>query len=152
MADRNPSKRVTFMYSSILIALDLDEPSSWAKAVPTGLDLARLYNAEIAFVYVVPDLVLNLHAQWSGLSVRRILDDARLRLAKLADELAAGTTVAKHVTSGSVYAGILEAGEQIGTDLIILSSHRPGMKDYLLGANAARVVRHACCSVMVVRD
>jgi nucleotide-binding universal stress UspA family protein len=36
-------------------------------------------------------------------------------------------------------------------DLIVVGSHRPAMKDYLLGTNAARVVRHAHCSVLVVR-
>ena len=37
-------------------------------------------------------------------------------------------------------------------DLIIMASHRPELQDYLLGPNAARVVRHANCSVLVVRD
>jgi nucleotide-binding universal stress UspA family protein len=36
--------------------------------------------------------------------------------------------------------------------VIVLASHRPELKDYLLGPNAARVVRHAKCSVLVVRD
>jgi len=33
----------------------------------------------------------------------------------------------------------------------VLASHRPDLKDYLLGPNAARVVRHADRSVFVVR-
>jgi len=140
------------MYSSILVGIDLDEPSSWEKAVPTALALGRCFNAKIAFVYVVPEMVLTLNAQWSSISVRRILDDAHTRLMKLADELVDGLAVTKHVASGSVYAGILEVAEQIEADLIVLSSHRPEMKDYLIGANASRVVRHAKCSVMVIRD
>ncbi|MDH3475684.1 MAG: universal stress protein [Rhodospirillales bacterium] len=36
-------------------------------------------------------------------------------------------------------------------DLIITGSHKPNVSDYLLGSNAARVVRHASCSVFVVR-
>jgi nucleotide-binding universal stress UspA family protein len=35
--------------------------------------------------------------------------------------------------------------------MIVMASHRPEMSDYLLGANAARVVRHAKISVLVVR-
>ena len=42
------------------------------------------------------------------------------------------------------------AGE-IGVDLIAMASHRPALKDYLIGPNAARVVRHADVSVLVVR-
>lgn len=33
-----------------------------------------------------------------------------------------------------------------------MAAHRPALKDYLLGPNAARVVRHSNCSVLVVRD
>jgi nucleotide-binding universal stress UspA family protein len=36
-------------------------------------------------------------------------------------------------------------------DLIVMASHRPGIEDYFLGATAARVVRHAQCSVHVLR-
>ena len=140
------------MYSSILVPVDLDEPSSWEKAVPAALALGRCFNAKIAFVYVVPESLLALEAQWSSLSLRQIFDRNHTRLMKLADDWAEGVEAEKHVTSGSIYRGILEIAEQTGVDLIVLSSHRPQMKDYLLGANASRVVRHARCSVMVVRD
>ena len=36
-------------------------------------------------------------------------------------------------------------------DLIVVGSHRPVMSDYLLGSNAKTIVRHAQCSVLVVR-
>lgn len=140
------------MYTSILIAVDLDEPSSWIKSVPAALALSRCFNAKVALVYVVPEATLVLQAQWSVPAVRHILDTARTRLGKFADECVKGTEVDKYVASGSVYGGILEAAEHFGSDLIILASHRPEMKDYLIGANASRVVRHARCSVMVVRE
>lgn len=140
------------MYSSILVAVDLDEPTSWEKAIPSALALSRCFAANVAIVYVVPGSVLSLQAQWSDLGVRHILDTARTRLAKLAGECAKGAEVESYVTSGSVYGGVLEAAEQCSADLIVLASHRPEMKDYLIGANASRVVRHARCSVMVVRD
>jgi nucleotide-binding universal stress UspA family protein len=41
--------------------------------------------------------------------------------------------------------------EEKGADLIIIASHRPGLKDYFLGSTAAKVVRHAKCSVLVIR-
>ncbi len=37
------------------------------------------------------------------------------------------------------------------TFCIIVASHKPNVGDYLLGTTAARVVRHATCSVFVVR-
>ncbi len=56
------------------------------------------------------------------------------------------------VGEGTVYEVILKIAGDINADLIVMGSHRPELKDYLLGPNAARVVRHANCSVMVVRD
>ena len=57
------------------------------------------------------------------------------------------------VTHGaSIYAEILAVAEEAEADLIVVGSHRPAMKDYLLGTNAARVVRHARCSVLVARE
>lgn len=38
-----------------------------------------------------------------------------------------------------------------GVDCIVIASHKPEFVDYLLGSTAARVVRHAPCSVHVMR-
>ena len=46
---------------------------------------------------------------------------------------------------------ILAAAKEYAADLIIMGSHRPELQDYLLGPNAARVVRHSAKSVLVVR-
>jgi nucleotide-binding universal stress UspA family protein len=57
------------------------------------------------------------------------------------------------VTHGtSIYAEILAVAEEAEADLVVVGSDRPAMKGYLLGTNAARVVRHARCSVLVARD
>ncbi len=140
------------MYSRILTAVDLDEPSSWQKPIATALALADCFKAKVALAYVVPDTVLMLQAQWSVSSVRAIMEDARIKLMKVARDHTVDRDVEEIVRSGSVYVGLIEAGESFEADLIVLSSHRPEMKDYLLGANASRVVRHAKCSVMVVRN
>ena len=47
---------------------------------------------------------------------------------------------------------IVKAAQQTNCDLIVMASHRPELSDFLLGPNAARVVRHAACSVMIIRD
>lgn len=58
----------------------------------------------------------------------------------------------QHITAhGSIYEEILAAADNGKVDLIVIGSHRPALKDYLLGPNAARVVRHARQSVLVVR-
>ena len=41
--------------------------------------------------------------------------------------------------------------EKIGADCIIVASHKPEFSDYFIGSTAARVVRHAPCTVLVMR-
>jgi nucleotide-binding universal stress UspA family protein len=140
------------MYKTILVPIDLDEPTSWAKSIPTAVELRRCFDASLTLVTVIPDMRLVLEAQWSPIAFEELLDVARARLSTLADSVEDGGTIGREVEAGNVYSGILSAAERINADLIVLGSHRPAMKDYLLGTNASRVVRHARCSVMVVRD
>lgn len=140
------------MYRNILVPVDLDEPSSWAKSLPTALALRDRFEASVALVTVIPDLALALRAQWSEIAYREMVEHTRLRLLRLADEAGGSEPIECHVDTGSIHAGILAVGARISADLIVLASHRPAMRDYLLGANASHVVRHAPCSVFVVRD
>lgn len=55
------------------------------------------------------------------------------------------------VRNGSSYRNIIESARENEADLILINSHRPGLQDYLLGSTAAKVVRHAPCSVLVDR-
>lgn len=53
---------------------------------------------------------------------------------------------------GEPAASIVREAERVGATLIIMGSHgRTGMARALLGSIAERVVRHAHCSVLVVR-
>ncbi len=55
------------------------------------------------------------------------------------------------VQTGHSYNTILKIADQIKAELIIIGSHHPGVSDYFLGSTAAKVVRHAKCSVYVIR-
>jgi nucleotide-binding universal stress UspA family protein len=52
---------------------------------------------------------------------------------------------------GSISGRILEAIEEMEIDLVVMASHNPRITDYVIGSNAAHVVLHAPCSVLVVR-
>lgn len=56
-----------------------------------------------------------------------------------------------HVGTGKPGVEIPQFADDHSCSLIIVGSHRPGIRDYFLGSTAARVVRRAACSVMVVR-
>lgn len=55
------------------------------------------------------------------------------------------------VLSGKPGVTISNMAEDVGAELIVMRSHRPGVEDYFLGSTASRVVRRAPCAVMVLR-
>jgi nucleotide-binding universal stress UspA family protein len=55
------------------------------------------------------------------------------------------------VRQGSIHQEILEEAKEMNADLIVMSSHRAGVRTYFLGSQAGHVVRYATCSVLVVR-
>ena len=79
--------------------------------------------------------------------------EAETQLASIAAKLPMpAERVSTAVRVGGVYPEILAEANAWGADLIVIGSHRPAMSTYLLGSNAKTVVRHAKCSVLVVRD
>jgi nucleotide-binding universal stress UspA family protein len=57
------------------------------------------------------------------------------------------------VRRGPAYSQIVAAARDLNADLIILATHGyTGLKHVLLGSTAERVVRHAPCPVLTVRD
>jgi nucleotide-binding universal stress UspA family protein len=78
---------------------------------------------------------------------------AKAKLDALADTLTeAGLRTKTLVASGNTYVETLAAADKLKADLIVIGAGRDELKDFLLGPSAARVVRHADCSVLVVRS
>ncbi|MDH5749132.1 MAG: universal stress protein [Rhodospirillales bacterium] len=142
------------MYKNILLAVDLNEESSWAKALPTTVEYCKAFKSELHLMTVVPDFGMNVVRSFFP---DDFADQAVAETRKALDSLAGksipdGIPVSTFVGYGSIYEEILSAAKKMNADLIIMASHGPHAKDYLLGPNAARVVRHADCSVLVVRN
>lgn len=142
------------VYTNILLPIDLGEKSSWRKALPEAVELARLYKADLHVVAVVPQIGSALVGSFfpKDYEKRAIAEASGLLEALLKREVPDDMTAKGHIAHGVIYEEILHAAEKLNVDLIVLASHRPQLKDYLLGPNAARVVRHAKQSVMVVRE
>lgn len=141
------------MYKTILFAVDLNEKSSWAKALPTALELAGAFGAKLHVITVVPDFGMSIVGSFFPEGhEKRVLAETGTALRAFVDaNVPDGGAVVCDVGHGTVYEEVLAAAGRIAADLIVLAAHRPAQKDYLLGPNAARIARHAKCSVMVVR-
>lgn len=139
------------MFESIVVPVDTQEPSSWAAIIPTTISMVQANQARLTLCTIIPDFRAMMEAEWSVVGYRLMVDDAEARLANLTRQFSGIVGIQIEVGRGSIWRGIVEIASQAEADLIILASHRPAIKDYLLGTNALSVVQHAPCSVMVVR-
>lgn len=103
-------------------------------------------------VAVLPELRLLFESVEATAELDRVAERARRQLAEIVAAAGKGAAdVQQGLRSGSITHEIIGAAKARGADLIVTTSRRPEMRDYPIGANAAQVVRHAPCSVLVLR-
>lgn len=141
------------MYENILLAVDLGHREAERRAVATVVEYATAFGATVHLLNVVPDFGTALVGGFFPAGFEKeALARANAELHAFAAETIPSTVRHRTIVGhGSVYREILHWAEETGADLIVMSAHRPELEDYLLGPNAARVVRHAKTSVLVVR-
>ena len=142
------------MYQKILVPVDLGDKHSWRKAIPTAVALCEAFDAGLIVMTVVPDIGMPVVGQYLPQDFTgRVRQQVSGQLkAFLQAQIPPGIEVQQQVATGRIYQQILHTAARAKVDLIVMGSHHPELEDYLLGPNAARVVRHAATSVMVVRD
>jgi nucleotide-binding universal stress UspA family protein len=140
------------MFKSILVPIDVAHRSSWQFALPQAIELAKAGGSALTVMTVVRDLKAMLEGVHLGYQLEQMVADAEGKLAIILDPYRAdGVSIQVQVRTGSIAHEILAAARSHGADLILMASHRPEMRDYLIGPNAAHVVQHASCSVLVLR-
>lgn len=141
------------MADTILAAVDVQNTEIAAKVVAAAARLLGIDGGNLHLVGVIPDP----HASYVGPYIpddmkAQVEAATRSGLEGLAAAVAMDDASPKlHVRHGTIHTEILDLAGELDADLIVIGSHRPELIDYLLGPNAARVVRHADCSVFVVR-
>jgi universal stress protein F len=144
------------MLRKLLLPIDLTEPAFVTRALEDGQRLAKPFASEVRLVnvqslipirfldYVPADFDRGLES-----NVRKALEAEVAALAAQID-LPQGR-VSSVVLFGPPHDRILEEAERWGADLILISSHRPGMDRFLIGSVASAIVKRAKCSVLVLR-
>lgn len=144
------------MFKEILLPIDLNDPSSWKKALPVTLELIEKFGCKLHVVNVVPTMGMPIVAGYFPKDFEeKAIEAATEQLHAWTEEhLPEGIAAQHNVAHGTVYEEIIETRKRLGdnVDLIVMASHRPDLKDYLIGPNAARVVRHSKVSVLIVRE
>lgn len=140
------------MYKTILVPVDLAEPKASEEALARAAALADVGDGTVRLIYVRP---LTPVTYMEYVPPNFEADQQRETEEGLAAIAASvplpGERVSAVVRLGSVYHEVLDEAENCGADLVVVGSHRPTMATYLLGSNATTIVRHARCSVLVVR-
>ena len=134
------------MYETILVPVDLSHPEEGSKALGIARQLGS-GQSRIVALYVAPDIPGFVATQLPEGITQKHIAAARVELSSRADEVGAES----EVRLGRAPTVIVGYAKEIGADLIIIASHRPGVQDYLLGSTASSVVRHAQCAVLVER-
>jgi len=141
------------VYKKILLPLDLSNVKSQRKAVKTAVELAQTFNSTLHIMTVVPDFGMSIVGTYFPENHEKtMIADTKANLAAYVAKNVPDSIRKKQVVAhGTIYSEILEYANKSKANLIVIASHRPELKDYLVGPNASRVVRHANCSTMVVR-
>ncbi|GGK41978.1 universal stress protein [Salinarimonas ramus] len=141
------------MYRNILLAVDLGHKDAERRAVETVVEYARAFGSTIHLMTVVPDFGMPLVGGFFPEGFEKdALDRANQELHAYAAQMIPSEIPQRTIVGhGGIYREILHWAQETAADVIVMSAHRPELEDYLLGPNAARVVRHAKTSVLVVR-
>lgn len=144
---------VSYMSGRILLALDGSEEANAAARM--AMDLAERTESELHVVHV-GEVVPLYHPEQRGYHAR--YDNLRERARNVLDEqvekinAAGGSVAGSHLGMGRPDEEIIARGEELGAGLIVVGSRGlGGIRGALMGSVSGSVVRHAQCSVLVVR-
>ena len=140
------------MYQQILVPVDLAHKDTARHTAAVAKSMAETGKSNLTILNVVPELPGYVAVQMPDGLVKRVRTDAEDELKQLAQDLGLDKDCSLQIRIGRPHNEILELADEIGADLIVITSHQPGIEDYLLGSVAAKVVRHAKCSVLVERQ
>ncbi|SLN23332.1 Universal stress protein G [Roseovarius litorisediminis] len=134
------------MYKNVIVSLSLEHGIG-----ETAIDTARALTSnggKIRAVHVYEPLQGSASTYVSeeavAAALQRVKDDLASRVKDAPD-------VEAVLLKGHTGRTLIDYANEIKADCIVIGSHKPGLRDFLLGSTAARIVRHAPCSVHVLR-
>jgi len=136
------------MFKTILVPIEIGN----ADKANSTIDIAARNGCEGARIILVN--VVEQIPNWAAIQLGEGVQEknfltSQQELTRISS--AANVKTEVEVRVGHPYHSILEVAKENSAELIVIASHQPGLQDYLLGSTAAKVVRHAKCSVLVLR-
>jgi len=142
------------MFRKILLPVDVADPDVAKEAIAVAVSMAEVYNSDIRLINVASPVIV---AAPMAVIPQPVYDAIGIYESSELERLAAAIerpkeTLSTVVRIGPVYPELLAEAEEWDADLMVVGAHKRSMATYLLGSSAAAIVRHASCTVMVVRS
>lgn len=140
---------------SILVPIDFSMSSK--KALAAAFPFAERFGAKITLLHVVEPVAIPAFANSLPLVMEndKVINSRKRRLEQLIRESGSEPKLVDKtlVRYGRSFHEITEAARTLKVDLIIISTHGySGLKHAIMGSTTERVVRHAPCPVLVMRE
>ncbi|GAA6208217.1 universal stress protein [Cognatishimia sp. WU-CL00825] len=134
------------MYKNILIPISFDEDST--EGVLRAAAALADHDAKVTLLHVMGAIPKYASSYFP----KGYRDEAQTTIeASLRDMAKDLPNTSGVVAEGQPGRTILEWARDHAVDCILLSAHREGSPEFLLGSTAAQVVRHATCGVHIAR-
>jgi nucleotide-binding universal stress UspA family protein len=142
------------MFRKILLPIDVAEPEIAKEAIDVAVGVAKAFNSDLRLIHVASPIIV---ASPMAVIPQSVYDELGVYEKSELERMAAAIdrpkgSVTTVVRIGGVYPELLAEATEWQADLIVVGAHKRSMATYLLGSSAAAIVRHATCTVMVVRS
>ena len=142
------------MFNTVLLPVDLSNPNSVEPALQQASEFVKSSSGTLHVISIVPDFGTAMVGNFFPKDFEKeALQRAEEALGNFRRERIDSEIETKlHLVYGPVAEKILTTAQDIGADLIVMGSHDPErVRDFLIGTNADRVVRHSTISVLIAR-
>ena len=151
---KGAGKMESLKLKRILVPLDFSKISK--DALPWAISFAAQFGATITLLNIVEEYPADylLGSELMNETITPLMKQAEADLNEMGHSLkrSTGIEVSAAVRSGTPFEEICQSANELGIDLIVLTTHGyTGLKHVWLGSTAERVVRHAACPVLIVR-
>ncbi len=141
-------------FNNILFATDFSDASG--PAADYAITLVKLTGAHLHVLHVINELDEHQRVMIPREAFQILEKEIELQsikeLNRFCKEQASGLNTTTHAVVGAAFQKILETGDKVNADLIVMGTHgRTGMEHVIVGSTAERVVRRSKIPVLTVR-
>ncbi len=146
------------MFKKFLVPTDGSEKSK--KAVAKAIDLAKKLDAEVTIMHVTPSVSPLLLSPYTGPAsdaFKTVIDELERKGTTLLNDTKqeyadSGVKITTKMAHGDPSIEITQEAKRGEYDLIIMSNRGLSeIKQFLMGSVSSRVVKHAACTVMIIK-